>query len=160
MIELDLDLPADMSLEEAKDFLRKAWLKGTTCPCCTQRVQLYRRTINTGQAVSLIKMYRAAGRDWQHVPTTVGRQSAEEGKLRYWKLVEESPDPREDGGRAGWWRVTERGELFVTDRLRIPRYALVFNQKCYGLDDSRGDIGIVDALNGKFSYQDLMTGQA
>lgn len=155
-----IELASDMTLEEAKQILREGLSKGVNCPCCTQRVQLYRRTINAGMAMSLIRMYRAAGRDWQHVPTTVGRMSAEEGKLRYWGLIEEAPEPRGDGGRAGWWRITEKGELFVNNQIRVPRGALMFNQKCFGLDNSRGDIGIVDALKGRFDYQALMTGQA
>lgn len=149
-----------MTLAQAKEILRQGWARGVACPCCTQRVQLYRRTINAGMAVSLIKMYRAAGRDWQHVPTTVGRMSAEEGKLRYWGLVAERLESREDGGRAGWWQVTERGEAFVLDRLAVPRYALVFNQQCFGMDSSKGEIGILDALRGKFDYRALMDGQA
>lgn len=156
----NVEIASDMTLQEARDLLREQWGKGVACPCCTQWVQLYRRTINAAMAVSLIKMYRAAGRDWQHVPTTVGRMSAEEGKLRYWGLVEESPEPRGDGGRAGWWRITEKGELFVLDRIEVPRYALVFDQRCFGMDGSKGDFGIVTALKGKFDYRKLMDGQA
>jgi hypothetical protein len=107
-------------------------------------------------AMSLIRMYRAAGTDWQHVPTTTAGGSREEGKLRYWGLVEEDLMVRDDGGRAGWWRVTDAGRLFVLGRSKVPKHAVIFDARCLRLEDDDGQITIQQALGRKFDYAELM----
>jgi hypothetical protein len=137
----------------------KAWLvqrrhEGVVCPACCQFVKVYRRKINSGMARSLIAMYRAGGTQFIHLPTTIGSRSREEGKLRYWGLVEEQLQVRPDGGRAGYWRVTHTGEAFVLGRTLMPQYAEIYNGECLRLT---GDlIGIREALGSQFSYSELM----
>lgn len=144
------------TISEARDWLRKRLDRGAACPVCTQHAQVYRRTINAGMARSLIAMYRVGGTAWVHVPTQVGARSREEGKLAYWGLVEEAKHPRANGSRAGWWRVTEKGERFVHDELVLPRYARVFNGRCLGLTGE--PVGIRQALGKRFDYRELMGG--
>ena len=145
-----------MSLEQArKNLMAKIRDKGAICPCCGQFAKVYDRQINTGMARSLAKMYRR-GLEWQHIPTTIGARSREEGKLAYWGLVEESTEPRSDGGRAGWWRVTPHGAAFIQGKIRLPKYALVYNAECLELDDSRGTVGFRDCLGAGFDFEELM----
>lgn len=123
-------LSDDTPLGEARRRLQDGALGGgTRCPCCGQRAQVYRRSINSSMAKSLIKMWMVQrdGADWIHVPTEIGARSREEGKLRYWGLVTERPVSREDGGHAGYWRVTTKGSDFVAGGLELPRYALVYD---------------------------------
>lgn len=140
-----------------RNWLRQHADEGTTCPACTQHVKVYRRKVNSGMARSLIAMFVIAGTDWVHVPTKIGARSREEGKLAYWGLVEESPDPRDDGGRAGWWRVTDRGKAFVLGQITIPTYARVYNGRVLNFDGAYVDIKT--ALGTKFNYDDLMAGR-
>ena len=141
----------------------RAWVgkrrgDGDTCPVCDQHFKVYRRKINTGMAQSLIAMYRAGGTDFIHLPTTIGARSREEGKLRYWGLVEERSGTRPDGGHAGWWRVTELGELFILKKVRVRQYAEVYNGECLALT---GDVvSIEDALGDSFLYGELMAERA
>lgn len=142
----------------------KNWLRGEAgkpggakCPVCEQHVQVYRRKINSGQARSLILMYRIGGLDWIHLPTQIGSRSREEGKLAYWGLVEEEKALRPDGGRAGYWRVTRLGELFVNNQCTVPKYARVYNQRALSLDTTER-VSIKEALGTKFNYNDLMEG--
>ncbi len=147
-----------MTLLEARDALRELVYEGHRCPLCTQMAKVYKRRINAGMAVSLIRMYKADPiLGWQHVPTTVGGRSREEGKLRYWGLVEEeSQVKRPDGGRAGYWRVTPLGERFVMRSVKLQCYALVYDGRCLALE---GDLkGIEDALGKRFNYNELMAG--
>jgi hypothetical protein len=149
-----MTLPDYYSLGAARDWLRQRVEHGAECPCCTQHVKVYKRRVNKGMAQSLVDMYRAAGREWQHIPTTVGGRSREEGKLRYWGLIEESDEPRDDGGHAGWWRVTPDGEEFLQGRVSIPMYARVFDGRCLGFI---GDpVSISDALGAPFDLRELM----
>jgi len=148
--------PETVTLAEARAWLREVVHEGAICPCCTQLAKVYRRKLNAGMAVSLIRMWRAAGYGWLHIPTSIPARSREEGKLRYWGLAEEAGEKREDGGRAGWWRVTEEGAIFVNGESRVPKYALVYDDRCLGL---RGDpVSIVECLGSKFDYHELMEG--
>lgn len=144
------------SIQAGRDWLRKNLEKGAKCPLCGQHAKLYRRKVNTGMAVSLIKMYRINKTGWVHVPTSVGAKSREEGKLRYWNLVEEQPGKGLHGGRAGYWRVTEFGEQFLRGQAQIPLYAIIYNGKV--LNHEGKLIGIRDALGTGFNYDDLMAG--
>lgn len=151
-----MSLPDSTPLGVARDWTRKHAEDGVACPVCTQRVQVYKRKLNSGMARSLIAMYAIGGTDWVHVPTAIGARSREEGKLAYWGLVEESLTPRDDGGRAGWWRVTTKGEAFVRMQLRVPSHARVYNGNVLGLMGTY--VTIADALGTKFNYSELMAG--
>lgn len=152
--------PELTTLAEAQAWIRdQADGDGARCPCCTQLAKVYRRRLNAGMARSLIVMYRCHGLAWQDKTVTlsgVGAAARDESLLRYWCLLEEADATREDGGRAGWWRVTTRGALFVRDMLRVPAHAIVYDGRCLGLDDQAGRIGIRDALSRKFDYDELM----
>lgn len=151
-----LPVPSD-TLATVRAWLRQHAEAGVECPACFQHVKIYRRKVNAGMARSLIAMYTVGGLDWVHVPTQIGARSREEGKLAYWGLVEEEKAKRPDGGRAGYWRVTVRGEAFVRCRLSIPKYCQVYNGKVLGFDLSEV-INIKDALGDKFDYTELMAG--
>ncbi len=145
------------TLTEARQWLRARQDVGAKCPCCKQLVKVYHRKLNTGMARSLIAMYRAPKDDpdgWVHVPTALDARSREEGKLRYWGLVEESAEERYDGGRAGWWQLTPTGLEFVLGRCSVRERAVVYDGRCLRLE---GDpITIFGALGKRFNYNELM----
>jgi hypothetical protein len=143
------------TLGDAKAWLRARLDQGEACPLCTQHAKMYKRKINSGMARSLIHMYRSAGKQWIHV-SLIGARSREEGKLVYWGLVEEQQGNGLHGGRGGYWRVTDKGEMFLKGKLNVPKYAKVYNGRVFGLE---GDtVNIRDALGTKFNYDDLMRG--
>ena len=144
------------TLAEAQKWLADRVMTGARCPCCNGYAKVYRRQINSGMARSLIAMYLHGPQgQWVHLPTQVGARSREEGKLRYWGLVEEQVDvQRADGGRAGYWRITDAGRAWVTGQSTVPKFAAVYNNavlRRYG-----DEITITDALGSKFNYSDLM----
>lgn len=149
-------------LKEAREYVETERTEGVTCPCCGQFAKVYRRTIHAAMARSAIDLWRreayqsedgcmASG--WTHL-TRAGNPGGDEAKLRYWNLLEEQDAVREDGGRAGYWRLTKRGVHFVRDALVVPKYALIYNGKCLGHEEPL--IGIRDALGSKFNYEELM----
>ncbi len=144
-----------MTLGEARTWLADRVKTGARCPCCNQFAKVYRRQINSGMARSLIAMYlHGPEGQWVHVPTQVGARSREEGKLRYWGLVEEQVDVRSDGGRAGYWRLTPAGRAWVTGQSTVPKYVTVYNNQV--LESYGEQITIAGALGDRFSYSDLM----
>lgn len=147
----------DTSLADAKQWLREQLDGGAPCPCCTQFAKVYRRKITSRQVRALIRVWRSAGTDWCHVTTvhpSLAGDGGELSRLRYWGLLEEADERREDGGRAGWWRVTDRGEQYVLGRTTVPKYAHIYDSRCLALS---GDlVSVRDALGTKFNYAELM----
>jgi hypothetical protein len=155
------DFTDSMTLGEARDRLRELVMKekeGVPCPCCRQLAKIYRRTIYSTIARALIVMYREGGTtEFVHIPSMFARKAAADvPKLRYWKLLEEDPVKREDGGRGGWWRVTPTGEQFIRTRLTLPKVCRVYDNKV--LSRKGPDVSIVDCLGKRFNYRELMYG--
>lgn len=174
--------PARVTVADAKAYLRDRWLKGAACPCCTQRVQVYRRTITVGMALALLAFLRADARRRQTEPDFDGFLHAEETfkntvllprsargdftKLRYWGLIEGAEGEREDGSRRnGHWRLTERGRAFARREIAVPKYVYLYNDAQYtpeaiGADPDQGEVTIHDALGRRFSYDEVVRGLA
>lgn len=152
-----MSLADSVTLGVARNWLRARVDKGARCPCCQQMSKVYRRKINAGMARSLIAMYQVGRRDWVHLPTQIGARSREEGKLAYWGLIEEQITPRDDGGRAGYWRVTALGEQFLKAKVSLPKYARIYDGRLLSLDQSEM-VTIRDVIGDKFDYNELMQG--
>lgn len=150
-----MKLPDDTSLGEARDLLRAVVDEGDHCPCCTQFAKVYRRKITSTSARSLIRLWRAAGHDYAHLPTVLDQFHADEAKMVHWGLIEEESIIRPDGGRAGWWRVTELGALWISRAVTVPKYARVYDGRCLGMTGP--GVTIDDALGTKFSLIELMS---
>lgn len=148
-------LSPSATLAQVRAWLRVRAKDGVQCPACSQHVKIYRRKLNSGMARSLIAMYRSSGLEPMHVPTAIGARSREEGKLAYWGLVKEVAVLRPDGGRAGYWHVTEAGERFVQGKITVPKYALVYNGGRLGLEGE--PVTIQDVLGDRFNYAELMS---
>jgi hypothetical protein len=66
------------------------------------------------------------------------------------------PAVRDDGStRAGWWQVTGDGQRFVARQIRVAKFARIYDGRCLSLDTSE-TVSIVDALNDRFNYDELM----
>lgn len=151
------------SLEEAKSWLRDQVDDGARCPCCTQHAKVYKRALYASIARELMLLWRETGTNFGHWPTIhgtarkslrLGAQGTALPKAAYWALIEDSDVPREDGGRAGWWRVTAKGDAFCRGQITVPKYARVYDGRCLGLIGE--PIGIHEALGEKFNYEELM----
>lgn len=157
------------TLTEVWEHIRQYAESGCRCPGCGQHVQIYWRSINAGQAASVVRLYRLHLKQpwaWVHLPTAIGRRSAEEAKLSYWGLVEEMGALRVDGGRPGMWRLTPKGVDWAARLIKVPRYVRVFDGHPWGAPINysksgkiRPDVGVLDALGTKFNYTLLMAGE-
>jgi len=148
------------TLASARQRLQASLDEGLFCPCCGQYAKRYRRKMNSGMVRALINIYRHGYRgsfEWVYIPN-LSAKSREEGKVAYWGLLEERQEPREDGGRAGWWRVTRSGEAFILYGLRIPKLAVVYNGECIGFDRTEM-VNIHDCLGDKFDLNELLRGR-
>ncbi len=137
------------------------------CPCCHQLVKVYERKINSGMAYALILIARQSEcggtilNPWIHVDRLLVEKKAPTGargdyhKLRFWGLLEQKPERREDNSlRNGYWRITVQGLKFVANAFTVQARAIIYNGECLGL--AGANIGIKDAIGDKFSYAELM----
>lgn len=153
------------TLAEARDWLRSRLRsgEGDQCPCCRQRVQIYRRTINNQMALALIEMYLMEKNgnitlgDFIHVRKDLRSKSHEVAQAEWWGLIESDGARQDAGQRSGRWRLTDRGRQYVRGRLTIPRYALRFDGKTIGFDQTEM-VTIQDALGQTFDLNGLLGG--
>lgn len=150
----------DSTVGDAREWLRERLYTGATCPCCEQRAQMYKRKLNRTmvKALSLVYKATAPGRDFCHGPTVLrgsGVFGGDLGKLAYFGLVEEEAGRREDGGRKGWWRVTNKGRAFIQGHIEVPKYVHVYN----GIvrSTSGEPVGVHDVAPA-FDFAELMAG--
>lgn len=152
--------PPGALLTDAQEWLRRRLDNdGAVCPCCKRVARIYRRKVHSNMVRGLIAMYRAgAADDYVHAPT-VNRSSAnvDTAKNVYWGLIEEAPEKREDGGRAGWYRLTPLGVDWLLGRATIPTFAVTYADRLLGHDGPPRSVQ--EALGTKFDYADLMAGR-
>lgn len=142
------------TLQQAKDWLRRRIDDGEHCPLCTQYAKVYKRKINSTMARALITLYRHDERPaFTHGPSLPG-DTHEISQLAWWGLIEEERVKRPDGGRAGFWRLTDLGEEFVTGQTTVQKYARIYDSRCLGFEGDLVDIKA--AVGDKFNYDELM----
>lgn len=145
------------TIDEERDRLRRVAYDGTTCRCCSQTVKAYKRKVTASMAYMLIRMYRAGGTDYVKLTELRdGNGSMDTTITKYFGLIEEERTRREDGGRAGWWRVTELGERFIRGEAAVAKYAHVYRDQCFKF--SGAEVDVRSALGTKFRYDELMAG--
>ena len=140
---------------DVQDWVHDRVEDGVRCPCCGQFAKVYERRINASMVRALVALWRR-GPDWVHLPP-VDPSHGEAARLSYWGLIEEEPTVREDGGRAGWWRITQKGNWWLEGRFPVQMYARIYNGRLLGF--SGGPWFVQDAVRDKFDLQQLMRGQ-
>ena len=142
------------TIAEAKRFLHENFKVGTQCPVCRQRVRLDPLKLDATMAAMLCRLsWLPEG--FHHVSTlifspTTGRNFA---SLKHWGLIAEQPNDDPKKRTSGQWAMTGKGFDFVRGRLGVPRHALLYNRKCWGMSDEKTNIAT--ALGDKFDYQEL-----
>lgn len=127
---------------------------GVKCPCCGQFAKVYKRKINSKMTRSLITMWNA-GADTIYVHTPSLTNDHEVAQLSWWGLIEEEKTRRPDGGRSGYWKITDVGVGFITNRGLVPEFAHIYNGEVLGF--SGDPVGINKCLGVKFDLADLMS---
>jgi hypothetical protein len=87
----------------------------------------------------------------------VVNQGGQQTIAHYWGLLEEERTKRGDGGRSGYWRVTDKGSSFVMNELSVPKYCVLYDGRPLRYEGEM--VGIVESLGTKFNYRELMEGK-
>lgn len=127
------------------------------CPCCERFAKTYKRKLYSTMAYQLIKLRKLSKEDsWVHISqisTRVG--PGDFTKLRYWGLVISKPNEDDPTKKeSGYWKITEKGRLFVEDKLSIKKYAVILFDDV--INYSGSEITIKECLGSKFNYEELM----
>lgn len=148
---------SSLTLAEAREILAWNLEEGLDCLCCAQRAQVYRWSLYSTAARLLFRLYRVGGTTkFVESKAVKGVGQGDASRLRMWGLVEQESDRRPDGGKSGWWRVTELGERFIYKQATIPRHTWVYDGAVVWQEgDPRT---IEDALGKHFNWRDMMEG--
>ena len=159
-------LSLDVSLREAKDWLRKRLSQGERCPCCTQFCRVYRRCLYSTQGAALLFLYRNFDHtQFVHKSELLAKAKSswlagfigggDFSKLSYWGLIEEKEkDPAKDARTSGFWRITDRGKAFALGKICLPKYVFIYDGRLLKLSPETVDIH--QCLGKRFSYHELM----
>jgi hypothetical protein len=162
---LDVD-PTTISLAEASAWVMEQHKKGAVCPACHQLAKRYKRKLNSSMAYALLLIYRhfKTHTEWLHVPeylekvcnTGPTKRGGDWAKMVHWGLIVSKDDEtRADGSkRVGFYKITQKGIDFVRGRIRVPKHAFIYAQKCIAM--SPEDTSISEALGDRFNYSELM----
>ena len=156
------------TIQAIREALRAEWREGTECPCCSQKVKLWKRRVNRGMAEVLVALARETirrrstpgHRPYVNVERDLIRgdeelQGARDwATLKFWGLIE----PLSDGaGRrlAGEWRITEAGLWVVShpDRPLLAEFVEVFNDRARSKSDEKRSLR--DALQRPFVWEEI-----
>lgn len=150
--------------------LRDAMLRGCRCPCCGQRMQLYRRKITAPMARVLIFLCRMYSRfpdcepvALESVLRRVFKGGLPRGNnhslLRHWGLIERSErrwSKHQKREAEGCYRITEKGKQFAHAIIKVPKYVYLYDNECYG-EDAEETVTIDAVLRGGgFTWHELM----
>ena len=141
------------TLGEAKAHLMANIDAGTPCPCCNQRVQLYRRRLRANHARFLVDLVRLSTPEepWVHYRRCFFR-GRDYNFLPDFGLAETGPTG------SGLWRPTQLGVSFVTDDARVPAWVGIYNNTL--ISRSEETVTIHHCLVGtSFDLEALLSGE-
>jgi hypothetical protein len=168
LLELRTSNPESFEVVQQQFFEKLLTLRHVACPCCTRRVKMFKRKLNSGMASILVWIYRVTptmGDDegWLHVTKTLleHRSNAvakEYSKLRFWGLLEPRPKGLEDREKrgSGYWRITQKGRAFCRGEVSVPRHAYIFDNQLFGHGSE--ETTLREALGDRFDWDELMSG--
>lgn len=152
------------TLSESIDWVNENKTKpaGCICPCCGQLAKTYKRKLHTSMALTLINMYKYDQQDeegWIFVKDFLRlnklKNSHDWTLLRYWGILEEKPKSKDQKTKtSGYWRITKKGYLFVTNQIYVQKHIYIFDTKLLAFSDE--ETTVVEALGNKFNYEELM----
>jgi len=150
------------TIKELKAYLRANFEKGVDCPCCGQFVKLYKRKLNSGMAVTLIRIYNQNKHDeenWIPVKEFLRinkyKNSHDWTLLKHWGLLQEKEQIENNINKSsGYWKITKKGKEFVKNKISVPNKVHIYNNIVLGFSDD--NTTIIESLGKHFKYQELM----
>ena len=150
------------TIDEARAELRKNWETGLNCPCCGQRVQLYKVVLTSAQTTGLVNLYRMDKKQPNQYFKISDIEAYKEGfsggsfaKCKHWGLAVDQVNTDTHKRTSGMWAITDLGRRFVEGKVTVPKYVQLYNKKKYG-DPTHEAVHIQDTFKSRFDYHKLM----
>jgi len=145
----------DMSVAELRRMVRagRVTKSGVVCHGCERLAKDWGRTIHKTKAKALLDYYRWDRRhpgEYMHVKESASHEASE---LKFWGVLEEERKVRDDGGRAGYWRITDLGRRYVEGEITLPKYAVIYKHTVLRMDGP--DLTFAQCLQVPFDLQEL-----
>ncbi len=131
---------------------------GDRCPCCSQYVKEYRRSLSKNMCRFLQSLvYQSELKKAKSGTGWVKFKDCEYGSHDYpyvadWKLAERHPD------KQGYYRPTTLGIQFAFGRASVPKYIYTYNGKVTGEDGTKM-IKIIDVKFERFDLDTMLQGE-
>jgi hypothetical protein len=155
-----LDMDEGALLKDAVAAVDSELEDGVICPCCGQYCKLYKRKLNSGQALFIIEVVVAYQRTedwvdarviWRRYPSM---QRGDHAYLQHWGLLEAQPNEDPEKRSSGFWMPTQAGIDFANRRTRVPSHIYLYNNALIKFSSTQVDV--VESLGKKFNYAELM----
>ena len=143
------------TIAEAKTHLRDNWEEGTNCPCCGQKVKLWRKKPISTAVASLCKLVKMYDGKALHLDKfNVVKKDRNFNQLVLWGLIRPEYNEGETKRASGEWHPTAKGIMFVNEVRSIRKYVYTYDNKVVKFSDET--ITVREALGNKFNYQELI----
>lgn len=150
--------------------LREKMARGTSCPCCGQKMKIYKYTITGEMARVLMFLYRLFSEYPNCQPVHLesvlrkafGTRMPRGNKyslLRHWGLIVRSEKRYSVHLKKevdGCYSITEKGMRFASGEMQIPKWIYIYDNVCLGVD-AEELIDIQNALGKKFTWADFIS---
>lgn len=134
--------------------------RGFICPCCGLFCKRYTRNFNSGMAIALLCLYRNKHKGFIHLENTLSEEGynrcGDASYLKWYGFIKPLNEKRKDGSnRNGMYQITGTGIMVCELKMMFQSKFIIFNNHLEGF--SGKEITILEALNEKFNYNNLMS---
>jgi hypothetical protein len=141
-----------VTLQEAREYLKKTRGAGAECPCCGQYVKVYKRALTKEMAGCLVDLVLKYYNKRAWIPVReLETRGGDYAKLLWWNLIQFESPKSGSARAAGGMRPTPLGVKFALNRAKVASHVLLYNNKSLGFDGS--EIGIEEVPN--FNYSEI-----
>ncbi len=73
--------------------------------------------------------------------------------IKHFGLMEEEINDLTEKKNSGYWRITQKGIDFVSQKIEVPSHVNLYNNKVLGFSDTKTNV--VKSLGTKFNFKEL-----
>jgi hypothetical protein len=125
------------------------------CPCCGQRVRVWKKTLISTAVASLVQLVRQyQGEAIHHDQFTVLLKDRNFSQLKLWGLIASAANDDQSKRSSGRWHPTDKGIEFAVERRVVPKYVITRSNRVLRFEGPF--VGVREALGGRFDYRKLI----
>ena len=126
---------AMLTIDDAREFVRKGRGKGVDCPVCSQHAKIYSRPLTNEMVGCLFQLVQwfVKERDWIE-GKRFKKRGGDYAKLAHWGLIEFEKTKASKRRQSGRMRPTKLGVQFALAQVSVPSHVLLYNTNVVGHD--------------------------